>query len=341
MRESNTRTVVEQKPLGVIDVVSAGLDLVRRRWWTLLFPILVDAIIWVMPRLSLTQLLRPSVDQMLQMASLSGDPQVVEETRQTLEQLTQSFNLLNLVATALNNVARFPSLFRLDTLRATMLNVPGPINALAYSQPLLSPELIVVLFVPLFLLGLLMVAVYLELIAQGVRPLERQSKSAALIRIAELWLRLIFFALLLVGMLLGAGIVMALLQAFLPSPELATFAALLLTIGLFWIFIYFFFVTSAMAVSGVSLRMAIRQSTLLFRVFFWSAVGLVLLSVFLDRGLAIIWDGLTVSSLGVAVAIAANAYIGTSLIAAAMVFYQDRMHALERMRQKMKTAPRK
>src|SRR5581483_6208956 len=324
MRESNTRTVAEQKPLGVIDAVSAGLDLVRRRPWTLALPILVDVLVWIMPRLSLTQLLRPSVDEMLQMASLSGDPQVIAETRQTLDALIQSFNLLSIVTTALNSVARFPSLFKLDTLRATMLNVPGPINALAYSQPLLSPELIVVLFVPLFLLGLLMVAVYLELIAQGVRPLEKQSKDAALLRIAQLWLRLIWFALLLLGMFLGAGIVMALLQAFLPSPELATFAALLLTIALFWVLIYFFFVTSAMAVSGVALRMAIRHSTLLFRVFFWSAIGLVLLSVFLERGLAIIWDGLTVSSIGVVIAIAANAYIGTSLVAAAMVFYQDR-----------------
>jgi hypothetical protein len=96
-----------------------------------------------------------------------------------------------------------------------------------------------------------------------------------------------------------------------------------------------------MAVSGVALRMAIRHSTLLFRVFFWSAIGLVLLSVFLERGLAIIWDGLTVSSIGVVIAIAANAYIGTSLVAAAMVFYQDRMRAVERMRQKRKTAQKK
>ena len=55
MRQTNTRSVAEQKPLGVIDAVSAGLTLVWRRPWTLVVPILFDAMIWLLPRLSLAQ----------------------------------------------------------------------------------------------------------------------------------------------------------------------------------------------------------------------------------------------------------------------------------------------
>lgn len=337
MRQSDTRTVVEQKPIGVIDAVSAGLDLVRRRPWTLLIPVLVDVLIWVLPRLSLTQMFRPFTAEMLRVASLSGDPEMVEEVRQTFEQLVQSFNLLSFVTTALNGVTRFPSLFKLDTIRATMLNVPGPVSAWAYTQQVLSPELAFLLFAALFLLGLLLVAVYLEWIAQGVRPLEAQVRGAAFIRIAQLWLRLMLYTLLLLGLLFAVSIIVTVVQGVVASPELATFAAMLITVGLFWIFIYLFFVTSALAVSGVSVRLAIRRSTLLFRPFFWSTLGLVLLSVFLERGLAIIWDGLTVSTLGVVLAIVANAYIGTSLIAAAMVYYQDRMNVFERWRQAAKS----
>lgn len=341
MRQSNTRTVAEQKPLGVIDAVSAGLDLVRRRPWTLLIPIVADALIWVLPRLSLTQLVRPYVDEMLRVASLSGDPEMVREAQQTFEQLVQSLNLFGLVTTGLNGVTRFPSLFQLDMLRATMVNVPGPINALAYSLPLLSVEWVVLLFVPLFLLGLLPVAVYLEWIAQGARPLETETREAVWLRIARLWLRLIGFALLLFGILVVARLALALLQE-AAGGELAAFGALMLSVALFWIFIYFFFTVSALAVSGIGVRAAIRRSTLLFRIFFWTTIGLVALTVFLDRGLAMIWDGLTVSAFGVVIAIVANAYIGTSLLAASMIYYQDRMNVIERWQHSAKTprAPR-
>jgi hypothetical protein len=339
MRESNTKTIVEQKPLGVIDSVSAGLDLVRRRPWTLLIPIVADVMIWALPRLSLTQLVRPYLDEMLRVASVSGDPELVQEAQQTFEQLIQSLNLLGLVTTALNGVTRFPSLFQLDLLRATMLNVPGPINALAYSRPLVSAEWVVLLFVPLFLLGLLPVAAYLELIAQGARPLETEARETVLLRVARLWLRLIGFSLFLLGILVVVRLLLAVTQEF-AGAELATFGALMVSVALFWVFIYFFFAVSALAVSGVDLRAALRRSTVLFRLFFWTTIGLVALTVFLDRGLAMIWDGLSVSPLGVVIAIVANAYIGTSLLAASMIYYQDRMNVIERWQQNARSAKR-
>lgn len=339
MRESNTRTVIERKPLGVIDSVSAGLDLVRRRPWTLIIPVVTDVLIWVLPRLSLTQLVHPYLDEMLRVASVSGDPEMLQEVQQTFEQLVQSLNLLGLVTTALNGVTRFPSLFQLDMLRATMLNVPGPINALAYSLPLVSQEWVMLLFVPLFLLGLLPVALYLELIAQGARPLETEARGAVVLRVARLWLRLMGFALLLLGILVVMRLALALLQE-AAGAELAAFGALMVSVAVFWVFIYFFFVVSAIAVSGVGIRAAVRRSTLLFRVFFWTTVGLVALTVFLDRGLAMIWDGLAVSAFGVVIAIVANAYIGTALLAASMIYYHDRMNVLERWQQNGRSAKR-
>ncbi|HZQ11114.1 MAG TPA: hypothetical protein VFD70_31375 [Anaerolineae bacterium] len=327
MRQTKTRTVAENKPLGVIDVVSAGLDLVRRRPWTLIVPIMLDALIWVLPRISLTQLFRPYANEMLAATALSSDPQAAEEARNTIQQTLESFNLLGLLATALNAVTRVPSLLGVDTS-----DVHSPINALAYSVPLQSPLLLFLLFVPFFLLGLFAIAIYLEWIAQGVRPLEASARGASLLRAGRLWLQLILFSLLLIGFVFGAGLVLILLESLFSSPELAALITLAFTVGLFWLFIYFFFVPSALAVSNIGILESLRRSTLLFRAFFWSTLALVALSVFLDRGLAIIWNGLTVSMLGVAVAIVANAYIGTSLIAASMVYYQDRFNLFERLR---------
>lgn len=332
MRQSNTRTVAEQKPLGVIDAVSAGLALVWRRPWTLLVPILFDTLIWILPRLSLTQLFRPYMDQIVSVTAFSSDPEAAADAARAVQQMVESFHVLGLVIAALNAVTRVPSLLAVDAAA-----VHSPINAWAYSIPLTSESLVLLLFVPVYVLGLLAVAFYLEWIAQGTRPLETPAPGAALIRVARLWLRLILFSLVLAALLFAATTALLALQLVFNSPEIAAFATLLITVGLFWLIIYFFFVPSAAAVSDITIRDALRRSTVLFRAFFWSTLGLVALSVFLDRGLAIVWGGLTVSTVGVIIGIAANAFIGTALVAASMIYYQDRMNLFERIRQSTKT----
>ncbi len=331
MRQTNTRTVAEQKPLGVIESVSAGLGLVWRRPWTLLVPIVLDVVLWILPRLSLAEMFRPYMRQILNVAALQTDPQVAEGTRRSLEQAIEAFNVLGIVATMLNAVTRLPTLLAVDAA-----DVPSPVPAWTSSIPVLEPAVFLFLFVSFFLLGLFFVALYLEWIAQGVRPLETPVAGASLLRVAKLWLRLILFAALLAGFLSGAVLVLLLLTAVFNSPGFAGFVMLLITVGLFWVFIYFFFVPSAAAVSDIGVREALKRSTLLFRAFFWSTLGLVALSVFLDRGMAIIWDGFTVSTFGVVIGIVANAFIGTALLAASMVYYQDRLNAFERMRQAVK-----
>jgi hypothetical protein len=334
MRQTNTRTVAEQKPLGVIDVVSAGLSLVWRRPWTLLVPVLLDTLIWLLPRLSLTQIFLPLQSMMLSTLPLSGDP-ASQETLESVQRAIESVHLLGLVSAALNAITRMPTLLAIN-----LTGVTSPIAAWDSSIAIQSPELLALLFVPLFVLGLLAVAFYLEWIAQGVRPLEASAPRATLVRVAKLWLNLIWFTALILALLIVAAFATLAVRILFNSPELGAFVTLLAGVGLFWLLIYFFFVPSIMGVSTVGFGDAMRRSTLLFRLFFLQTLALVALSVFLDQGLTIIWTGLTVSSFGTIIAILANAFIGTSLIAASMVYYQDRMNLLERIRSQLKAKPK-
>ncbi|MGE5139631.1 MAG: hypothetical protein ACM3JD_09230 [Rudaea sp.] len=63
MRETKPRVLAEPKPLGVIDVLTAGFEVVRRRPLTIAVPVLLDVVIWFLPRLSLGDILRPVLDQ--------------------------------------------------------------------------------------------------------------------------------------------------------------------------------------------------------------------------------------------------------------------------------------
>ncbi len=326
MRQSNAKLLAEQKPLNVIDVLTAGFEIVRKRPWTMLIPMLIDAGIWLLPRISLADLVRPFLSQIFDTTDLPPDVAAdvaanAEQARQMATQFVSSLNLLGLVSAALNSTVRLPTLLAFDSG-----DIPKPINAFAYTFPLQSWLWALFIFIPLFLLALLPAAFYFEWLAQGVRPLENEPRFAWAPRVAALWLRLIAFSAVLVLILMGASLVLLISQPFAPlNGDIGSFVFALVFVGLIWITIYFFFTVSAMAVSNVGLLQGIRRSVLLFRYYFWASLALFALTLFLDRGLGLVWHGLAVSSLGVLVGIAANAFIGTSLLAASMVFYQDRM----------------
>jgi hypothetical protein len=145
-------------------------------------------------------------------------------------------------------------------------------------------------------------------------------------------LKLIVYALGLGLFTLSGGFMLVLGQAIGGGGDASSFVGALVAVGFFWLFIYLFFVISAMAVSDAGLLEAIRRSVILLRENFWSALALVVLVVFLDQGLArMVWSGLMVGPLA-PLAIAANAYVSTSLLAASMVYYQDRTIWMEKIR---------
>ncbi len=329
----NRTVLAEPKPLGVVDTVTAGFDLVRRRPWTILIPVLLDMFIWLLPRLSLGELFRPAISQMFSATDVPPDAAAnMQQVQDSISQFVSSLNLLGLVTAAANLTARLPSLMAPSFVTGSSVEVHSPLNALAYTLPLRSGGLAILLFLPLFLLVLAPTSVYVEWIAQGVRPLTQEPRWAWVWRSALLWLKLIGLALILGFVFVVSSFVLSLAQLLAPAgTDLGSFVAALVLVGWFWLSIYFFFAVSAMAVSGVSLLEAIRRSVIIFRVHFWASLFLIALSVFLDEGMALIWRGLTVTDVGVLLGIVANAFIGTSLLAASMVFYQDRMNAIERM----------
>lgn len=337
MRQSNAKLRAEQKPLGVIDVLTAGFEIVRKRPWTMAVPVLMDVGIWLLPRISLADLLRPWLNPMIDASAASPDiASNPEEARQLVTQILNSVHLLGLVSFSLNSTMRLPTLLAFDNG-----DVHSPINALAYTLQLQSWQLAIFLYLPLFLLALLPAALFVEWIAQGVRPLEDAPRFAWVPRVAMLWLKLIAFSAILVFILALAFFVLLAGQLFSPlDGGIGAFVAALVFVGWFWIVIYFFFTVSAMAVSGVGLLEAIRRSVLVFRFHFWASLALFALTLFLDRGLSLVWHGLAVTPLGLLLGIAANAFIGTSLLAASMVFYQDRMSFTEKRLARARVARR-
>ncbi|MBI3538564.1 MAG: hypothetical protein HY070_13535, partial [Chloroflexi bacterium] len=170
------------------------------------------------------------------------------------------------------------------------------------------------------LIGLFLVAIYLESIARGVRV---QTQFAS---VMKLFVHVTAFVLLLAMM--GAFIAVPfLIGAALVAPfsaALGSFLVMLIFLVIVWALLYLSFAIPAIFVSGANALQAIANSIVIFRVNFRQAMGLVLLIYLIQTGFSVVWDQIGVSEWGIALDMIANAFLASGLVAAVMLFYHER-----------------
>jgi len=174
-------------------------------------------------------------------------------------------------------------------------------------------------------LGLFLGTLYLAAIAQISRQ-GRLSLGYLLRRVWRYWGLILLFGMLLSGLLLLLVTPALLVVQFLgavsaPLAELALFGVLGL---LLWLWFHLIFVPQAV-VNEANLLLAVWNSLIVVARNFWSVLFLVLLMVLIRAGFDIVWDRLSQNAPLMALSIAGNAFIGTGLIATALIFYQDRL----------------
>jgi hypothetical protein len=310
----------EQPRLGVIDSVSAGFAVVSRNPWLIALPILLDVGLWLGPKLSIRGLLAPLLSAMSATAAASPEYQQASElSRQLLEQTAERLNLLSLLANGLLGIPSLiagqgPDLSAFVWGSGPVVDVRGLAEALG-------------LAVLLILAGLLIGGIYVGFIGQKVRG---EPAPRFLRRAGRTWLRLVGLS----GGLFMAGIAIALPLALLLAllslfaPGAAAFgASLLLLLGVWvavWLSLALFFAVPAIILDEVGVSAAIWRSVNIVGRNFWSTIGLILLGFFLNTGFSVIWQRLSATLWGLVVSIIGNAYIGSGLVAATLVFYGDR-----------------
>jgi hypothetical protein len=301
------------RPLGVIDTLTAGYETINRRLWLLLIPIALDLLFWFGPKLSVVRLAG-----YLPLGSLGfGDVLGVTE-------LLARANLLFLVALYIPTV-----------LGKVPFDVVAPTRGLPERTIIqFEPATFALAVVVLLPVCLLVAAFYLGHIGQLVRP---ASAPAGWLRLSvRTWRRLVVVHLAalvgLVALAIPAGLVVAAGGAWV-SRDFGSFLLFVFQVTLLWLGFYFFFwITATVVADGNPVRAALT-SVELVRSNFWPAVSLIGLILVIQTGLPIVWRSLAtpVASLGawgswgLIAGIVANAYVGSGLAAASMLFYRDRV----------------
>jgi len=290
---------VKNRP-GVIDTLSLGFSAITQQLWVLVIPVAIDLYLWLGPRLSPLPLIKR--------ASLYLPP--AEPTIQWQE-LLGGFNLFSLLDSAI-------------------LGVPSLMAGVAAASPL--GQMVIEIdsglpflgwFLVLFPLGLLLGCLYLGLIAQNVR---QKPYHSLLHRLWGYWLRVILLLLIFIGGAIVLGFPLATglaLVSFLNESLTAILSTLLLAL-LVWIWFYLFFAIDAIVISDAGPLSAIWNSINVVRRNFWSSLGLFILINVIGLGLSFVWRALGANPWGLALGIVGNAYVGSGLAAASLIFYRDR-----------------
>ncbi|NHZ71955.1 MAG: hypothetical protein GWP17_02585 [Aquificales bacterium] len=317
-------------PPGIWRTIAAGFDLTTKHLWLLILPILVDAFLWLGPRLSS----RPIIEQMVGLLPQDAALQDISEQMLALAPRTNLFTSLSVPFIGI------PVLM----VGATPENTPLPVEITELANPLAWLGL----FLLFLILGVLITAVYYNLIAQVIRLQEESallSPLKLLGRMGKTWLQL-----------LGLGIIIAIVSIIIYIPLLPitfvvalfsqTLATLVLLIGpvlILWLLIFTYFVPHSLSLFAQPLHLAMLTSVQLVR-FYFTPMLMLLVTILIIRNvlgslLILADDGSWLTGIG----ILGHAFVMTSLITATFIFFRDRYVVLEeklRMVSQLKGSPR-
>ena len=331
--------------MGVIESLSKGFQIVSRRWWLILIPVLLDAFLWLGPQASIQNIVYETMETLD--AELADVP--TEEMgdwfvtfRDALQEAAARYNTFSMLRVAMLGVPSLtiwggahlssPSMYeslwvsflRVTNMSDLLISVAdaGFLNAPVWQIGGQGSWLLA--SVGLTLVGVTIGCIYLTVIAQSVS--HPQESWAFWPRAWRLGRRFVLFWILRALILLILSIPFALAFALLMA--LNTGLALLFTsiaVGLAtWLSFYGSFVIAAMVVNDTNVWRAVMNSVSVVLRNFWSTLWLFVLINLIGGGLTILWQELCRGMWWTGIAIVGNAYVSSSLITASLLFYRDR-----------------
>jgi hypothetical protein len=318
----------DKKPIGIIDSLSGGFAIVARRPWVILIPILLDVFLWFGPKISAEPVFRQMIAVAILPPGVSEDvAQNWTEMKNAIQTGSVQFNVFSLVTSLSMGM---PSLGGVESPDGAILPARGILATIE------QPTTFFLLTIALVIAGVFLASIFLETIARGVRT-NSDSLFSFVPRTLKGWANSL--ALVAAGMVAFAAllfpfaIVAALVSLF--SQSLGAFVMMFAIVVMMWLALYLAFTVPAIFVSGVNLPKALLTSVTVFRFSARSALGLLFLSYLIQMGFSVIWEQLMVNAWGLAFDIMANAFLGSGLVAALMLFYRDRLEWLMQLQKQV------
>lgn len=345
--------------IGAVDALTLGLRQAARRPWLVLLPLGLDLLIWLGPPLSVSGLIRRFLalwEGLLRATYPSGQMAAMNElipaVREAMTQAGAQVNLLDMIAgswlsapSALVAVQSTRQTFISDMILAPVglaLNLPRIMQAPWQPAPIEIGSFWTALLiaVAIWLVGQVAVAVYVHWAAVGwMAPGSPEAVNPdpwkGMRGFVGLVIRLTVLNLVLGVSVFVLRMPLAVAMSLLVLSGSGATALLFAVIGgitlwmLLWFLTSFFFVSESVLIDHQPLLRSIMRSVALVRLQSLSTIGLVMMVNLVMLGFRAVWGLIGQSPAGAVFAIAANAYLATSMVLAIFVYYEDRRRRLE------------
>lgn len=294
---------------GIIDTIAAGMSAVVAHPFLLAVPALVDLYLWLGVRLS-PAALTSALGRLVLQTNAQDKARLVDDLRT----MGQTSDLTSTISVLVPSVVAGVDRSRVVSVWTRTTWGPG------------SWWLVCLLALGLIVVGAAVSMFYRVPLAYAVRG--AHGSVGALARATlKAWLRFLALAAVVVALCLLIGgpalIVAGLFQ--LAGINILPLLTLFVLLPAAWAAIYLYFAIDAIVVSEVGPFRAIYLSFNVVRRNFWPTVGFAFVAFLISTGLSQIWVLFLRTTPGLLFAVLANAFVGTGLTLASMMFYFDRL----------------
>lgn len=310
-------------PPSLLGSLRAGFDATANHLGLLLIPVVLDLFLWLGPHLKLDKLIDGIIAGINRQSSLAAP-----ETAALLQMSEQYWALLaerlNLFSAFRSYPVGIPSLMIVTQPIATPLGTPA-------SWQIASFGVALILWLFLFLLGLLLGTLYFGLVSQiiltGKSSPREVFKGVPWASFQVVKLVLYFLGFLLLMTLPFSCLASLLIVSGLPLGQLSLLVFFALAA---WVMLPFIFSPHGIFLLNLPTLASIRESFRLTRATLPKTVFFFLLVLIIDEGLTMLWMVPEDYSWLTLISIVGHAFVVTGLIAASFVYYRDANRWLQR-----------
>lgn len=307
-----------------------GFNTIANHWYLILFPVVMDVVLWLGPKIKLKMLLMPFIKTMTQNVLKISPPEMLPtaQTYQALwDQLINQFNLTSMVRTLPIGI---PSIIA----RQSPLTSPlGP--GISYELPTVNWVFIVLGI--LLLVGFLLGSIYFILVSQVTAP-EAGKMSLKDVFSAYMQSLIMFCLMLILLILIAVPLLMLLSILSLINPGIGQFFMLVAAFMLLWLLMPLVFSPHGVFVLKQKALPSMLISVRLVRLFLPGTGMFVMTSILISEGLNMLWTLPDPNSWMTMIGISGHAFIITGLLAASFIYYREGLKWMQDNLQKMAEA---
>jgi len=312
----NINKIALPEPPNVLNSIRTGFDAITKHLVLLLFPIILDLILWFGPHIQIRTLIEGLIVEMNEVSQMfpADFARVLQEGEAIWSIAAERVNLL--VALRSLPVGVF-------SLLSSILPTRNPLGSPIFWDVTNSGTAFLITLV-IFLIGLVLGGLYFSAVRQAAtydevkwRPILKDWPRVSLqsLLLSIIWL-FFFLAVLVVGSCAATGITFI-------SVALGQIAIILFGIVCFWMLFPLFFSPHGIYIQGEKALRSVISSVRLTNLTFMRTSLFIMLAIVVNQGLNLLWHVAPEESWLMVISILGHAFVTTGMLSASFVYYQD------------------